>query len=170
MAYSMYEATVPVMVRALRNLRSVLQIGEKFAGEKGIAPEVLLSSRLIADMLPLVKQVQIATDTAKFAAARLTATDPVSFTDDETTFAQLYARLDRCIEVLGAYKPQQFEGAESRAVSFKTRTAELKFTGADYLGTYALPNLFFHTAVAYAILRVAGAPLGKTDYLAGAGR
>ena len=170
MAYSMYQATVPVMVRALRNLRGVLQIGEKFAADKGIAPEVLLSTRLIPDMLPLLKQVQIATDTSKFACARLTATDPVSFPDDETTFEQLYARLDRCIEVLGAYKPEQFDGAESREVAFKTRTAELKFTGADYLGTYALPNLFFHATTAYAILRVAGAPLGKTDYLAGAGR
>jgi uncharacterized protein len=170
MAYSMYEATVPVMVRALRNLRGVLQIGEKFGGEKGIAPEVLLSTRLIPDMLPLLRQVQIATDTAKFACARLTATDPVPFTDDETTFEQLYARLDRCIEVLGTYRPEQFADAPSREVAFKTRTAELKFTGADYLASYALPNLFFHTAIAYAILRVAGAPLGKTDYLAGAGR
>ena len=170
MPVSMFEFSVPVFVRQLRNLRNVLEIGEKFAGEKGIAPDVLLQSRLIADMLPLVKQVQIATDTSKNACARLTGTEPVPFADDETTFAQLYARLDRCIEVLGTYTPEQFEGAEARPVAFKTRTAELKFTGEDYLGTFALPNLFFHTTVAYSILRVAGAPLGKTDYLAGAGR
>jgi hypothetical protein len=170
MAYSMYHATVPVMARALRNLRGVLEIGEKFAGEKGIAPEVMLGSRLIPDMLPLIKQVQIATDTSKNACARLTGTEPVPFADDETTFEQLYARLDRCIEVLGTYTPEQFDDAPARPVAFKTRTTELKFTGEDYLASFALPNLYFHTAIAYAILRVAGAPLGKTDYLASAGR
>jgi len=169
MPVSMFEFSVPVFVRTLRNLRSVLEIGEKFAGEKGIAPEVLLQSRLIADMLPLVKQVQIATDMAKNGCMRLTATEPVPFADDETTFEQLYARLDRCIAYVEGFRPEQFAGSESRAIAFRTRAGELNFDGLGYLTSFVIPNLFFHASIAYAILREAGAPLGKNDFL-GAGR
>jgi len=169
MPVSMFEFSVPVFLRQLRNLRGVLEIGEKFAGEKGIAPEVLLQSRLIADMLPLVKQVQIATDMAKNGCMRLTATEPVPFADDETTFEQLYARLDRCIAYVEGFRPEQFAGSESRAIAFRTRAGELNFDGLGYLTSFVIPNLFFHASIAYAILREAGAPLGKNDFL-GAGR
>ena len=170
MPVSMFEFSVPVFVRTLRNLRNVLEIGEKFAGEKNIAPDVMLQTRLIPDMLPLVKQVQIATDMAKNGCMRLTATDPVPFADDEATFADLYARLDRCIALVEGFQPAQFEGSESRAITFKTRAGDLDFDGLTYLTTYVVPNLFFHASIAYAILREAGAPLGKNDFLGGAGR
>ena len=110
MPVSMFEFSVPVFVRTLRNLRAVLEIGEKFAGEKGIAPDVLLQTRLIPDMLPLVRQVQIATDMAKNGSARLTATEPMPFPDEEATFGELYARIDRCIGYLEGFKAPQFEG------------------------------------------------------------
>ena len=120
-------------------------------------------------MLPLVRQVQIATDMAKNGSARLTATEPMPFPDEEATFGELYARIDRCIAHVESFKPDQFAGAESRAISFKTRAGELHFDGLGYLTSFVLPNLLFHASIAYAILREAGAPLGKNDFL-GAGR
>ena len=167
---SMFEFSVPVFVRTLRNLRAVLRIGETFAAEKGIAPEVLLQTRLIPDMLPLVRQVQIATDMAKNACARLTASEPLPFPDEETTFADLYARIDRCIAYVEGFAPARFEGSESRSIAFRTRAAELEFDGLGYLTSFVVPNLFFHASIAYAILREAGAPLGKSDFLGDAGR
>ena len=166
MTISMYQASVPVFVRALQNLRAVLHKGEAHAVEKAFAPEVLLQTRLIADMLPLVRQVQIATDMAKNGCARLAGVDPLPFPDDETDFAGLYARLDRCIGYLRGFTPAQIDGSEARAVAFATRNSgELRFSGEDYLRYYTLPNLFFHCSIAYAIFREAGAPLGKLDYL-----
>ncbi|UHQ20163.1 DUF1993 domain-containing protein [Lysobacter sp. KIS68-7] len=170
MVHSMHQFSVPVFVRALRNLRGVLQIGEKFIVEKGIAPEVMLATRLMPDMLPLVRQVQIATDMAKNCCARLTATEPMPFPDDEKTFEDLYARIDRCIDYIEGFAADQFEDAASRAISFKTRAGDLNFDGFGYLTSFVLPNLFFHASIAYAILREAGAPLGKNDFLGGAGR
>lgn len=170
MSVSMHAVSVPVFVRALRNLRKVLEIGERFAADKQIAPEVLLQTRLIPDMLPLVRQVQIATDMAKNACARLTATEPLPFPDEETSFEQLYARIDRCIAYVESFDAAQFEGSESRAIAFRNRSGELNFDGLGYLETFVLPNLFFHATVAYSILRIAGAPLGKNDFLGGAGR
>jgi hypothetical protein len=153
MTLSMYQASVPVFVRALGNLRHVLQKGEAFAAGKGIAPEVLLQTRLIPDMLPLVNQVRIATDMATRGTARLAGAEPTPVADEETTFAELYARID---------------GSESRPITLQMRTGELKFDGQSYLLHFLLPNLFFHTTTTYDILRQGGVPLGKTDFIGGA--
>lgn len=165
MTLSMYQASAPVFLRALQNLREVLQKGEAHAIDKGYDPGVLLQTRLIPDMFPLVRQVQIATDMAKNGCARLAAVDPLKFEDNETTFEQLYARLDRAIDYIGTFKAEQIDGSETRPISFMTRNGELKFDGQTYLLHYLLPNLFFHSTAAYAILRQSGAGLGKNDFL-----
>jgi len=165
MTLSMYQASIPVFVRALENLRHVLQRGEAFAVEKGIAPEVLLQQRLIVDMLPLVRQVQIATDMAKNGSFRLAGIDPPKLEDDETTFAQLYARLDRVIGMLGEIAPEQIDGSEDREIVLKMRSGEVRFDGRFNLLHFVIPNVFFHCTTAYAILREAGVPIGKQDYM-----
>ena len=166
MTLSMYQASAPVFLRALHNLRDVLQKGEAHAIDKGYDPAVLLQTRLAPDMFPLVRQVQIATDMAKNGCARLAGVDPMKFEDDETTFAQLYARIDRAIDYIGTFQPGQLDGSETRAVSFMTRNnGELKFDGQSYLLHFVLPNLFFHSTAAYAILRESGVGLGKNDFL-----
>jgi hypothetical protein len=162
---SMYQACVPVCTRALRNLRAVLQKGEAFANEKAVAADVLLQTRLILDMLPLVRQVQIATDMAKNGGCRLAGIDPPKFEDDEVDFAQLYARIDRAIAVLEGLTPAQVDGSESRAITLQMRTGEMKFQGQDYLLGFVLPNLFFHCTTSYVILREAGVPIGKMDFI-----
>lgn len=165
MTLSMYQASVPVFVRALANLRAVLQKGEAFAIEKGFEPEVLLQTRLIADMLPLVRQVQIATDMAKNGSFRLAGIDPPKFEDDETTFAQLYARIDRAVELVQGIAADKIDGSEARAITLQMRDGELQFQGQSYLLDFVIPNLFFHTTTTYAILREAGVPIGKTDFM-----
>jgi len=167
-ALTMHRASVPVLLRALGNLRSVLQKGEAHAREKGYEPTILLQSRLAPDMLPLVRQVQIATDTAKFAVARLSATESPRFEDVETTFEELYARLDAVSDYLRTFDEAALQGSEDRTVTMTTRTrGERVFDGSSYLLGFVLPNLFFHVTTAYAILRHNGVPLGKQDYLGG---
>ena len=117
-------------------------------------------------MLPLVRQVQIATDTAKFGAARLAGVESPRFEDVETTFAELFARLDAVAAYLGTFDQKALEGSEDRVVTLSSRSrGELTFNGSGYLLGFALPNLFFHVTTAYAILRHNGVPLGKQDYL-----
>lgn len=162
---SMYQACVPVCTRALRNLRGVLQKGEAFAKEKGVDADVLMQTRLILDMLPLVRQVQIATDMAKNGACRLAGIEPPKFEDDEVRFEQLYARIDRAIAVIEGLTPAQVDGSEARAITLQMRSGEMKFQGQDYLLGFVLPNLYFHSSITYALLREAGVQLGKTDFL-----
>lgn len=166
MSLSMSQASLPVFVRALTNLRAVLQKGEAFAREKGFEPEVLVNSRLIADMFPLAKQVQIATDMAVRGSARLAGMEPPSFPDTETDFAGLYARIDRALDVVRGFDAAQIDGSESRAIDVPRRGRDpLRMDGQSYLLHFILPNLFFHGSIAYAILREAGVALGKEDFL-----
>jgi uncharacterized protein len=165
MSISMYQASVPVFVRALTSLANVLKKGEAHARQKGVEPDALLQQRLIFDMLPLVKQIQIACDMAVRGSARLAGAEPQSFEDNEKTFAEAYQRIERVIAYVRTFKPEQIDGSEDRAIHLKMRSGEMDFTGIDYLLGFVIPNLFFHCATAYDILRVAGAPVGKTDYI-----
>lgn len=165
-ALSMYQVSIPVFLRALQNLRHVLEKGESHARERDEDPALLLQARLYDDMLPLVRQVQVATDTAKFGAARLAGVESPRFEDVETTFAELYARLDAVADYLRTFDEAALQGSDTRAVTVSTRTrGDLNFDGRGYLFGLALPNLFFHVTTAYAILRHNGVPLGKLDYL-----
>jgi hypothetical protein len=164
----MYQASVPFFIRSLGNLEQVLQKGAAHAKAKNVSDEVLLQTRLTFDMFPLLKQIQIATDTAKNSAARLAGVEAPKFDDDETTLEQVHARLARAIDYLKTFKPEQIDGSEARAVELKMRSGSQHFTGQDYLFDFAIPNLMFHCVTAYDILRAAGAEIGKKDFLRGA--
>ncbi|MHC1478830.1 DUF1993 domain-containing protein [Frateuria aurantia] len=167
MSVTMYQASIPVFIRALNNLGHVLERAEHWAGEKNIAGSVLLGTRLTPDMFPLVRQVQIASDMVKLAAARLAQVQAPVFADEETSFAELQQRLQATREFLGTIQPEQLEDSATRAITVKQRSGEQHFVGVDYLFQFVLPNLFFHCTTAYDILRQAGVPLGKRDYLNG---
>ena len=168
MTLSMHQASVPVFVRALTNLAHVLKKGEAHAAAKGVTDEVLLQTRLIPDMLPLVRQVQIAADMATRGAARLAGVEPQAFEDNETTLAQVQARIERALAYVQTFTSAQIDGSEARAIVLKMRTGELNFDGQSYLLQFVLPNLFFHCTTTYAILRETGAELGKSDFIGSA--
>ena len=167
MSLSMYQASVPVLGRALTNLAHVLQKGGAHAKSRGVSDEVLLQTRLIPDMFPLLRQVQTATDMAKGGVARLAGVEPMKIADDETTLAQLDARIQRVVDYFQTFKPGQIDGSEERAIVLHMRSGERHFTGQPYLLDYVLPNVFFHCATAYNILRQIGTDIGKKDFLGG---
>lgn len=165
MKISMYQASIPTIVRALTNLTAVLEKGAAQLDAKKIDPAVLVSSRLYPDMFPLVKQVQIASDISKGGAARLAQVDPPAFEDNEASFPDLVARLRKTIAFLETLKPEQFDGSEERTVTWQTRTSTKSMQGLPYLLTHVLPNVFFHVTTAYNILRHNGVEIGKQDFL-----
>ena len=165
MTISMYQASVPTLIRALTNLIWVLEKGEAHAQVKGIDPSVLVNSRLYPDMFPLTKQVQIATDAAKGCAARLAGIEPPKYDDGEASFAELIARVRKTISFLESFEPAQIDGSENRPITLPMRSGSLQFEGQPYLLFFVLPNLFFHVVTAYDILRHCGVELGKMDFL-----
>jgi hypothetical protein len=162
---SMYDASISPLKRALNNLSHILKKGEEHANAKKIEYAVFLNARLFPDMYPLIQQVQIATDMSKGAAARLAGLEVPKYEDDETTFAELQARIAKTIAFIDTVKPEQTEGAETRDITIHVRKMELKFTGENYLLAWVNPNVYFHVSTAYNILRHNGVELGKPDFL-----
>ena len=165
MTLSMYQASVPVFVKMLTNLKSVLQKAAAHAQARKIDDAVLVNARLYPDMLPLSKQIQIASDFARGTAARLAGAEPPSYEDNEKTLTELIARIDRTIEFLRTKKAGEIDGSEGREIVRPVRGEPHKFSGVNYLLQYALPNFFFHATTAYAILRHNGIEVGKMDYI-----
>jgi hypothetical protein len=162
MSFSIYDASAPVFVASLTDMKLWL---DKAAAEKGEA--ALVDARLAADMHPLPRQFQIASDAAKGAMARLAGIEPPSMPDTETTFAQLKERCDKTIAFVESIGRDALNGAADREVVLKFPNGMgYRFTGAAFLTGFALPNFFFHVTTAYAILRSAGVTIGKSDFLA----
>lgn len=167
MSLSMYDASVPAFVSMLEALSGILDRAAAHAEAKKIDPSVLVNARLAPDMHPLSRQIQIASDGVKGAAARLAGVEVPSYPDTETTFEELKARLATTAAFLQSMDKSKFDGAEDRTVAMKVGANELKFPGKVYLFEFAIPNFYFHATTAYAILRHNGVELGKQNFLAG---
>jgi hypothetical protein len=168
MSFTIYEASIPPIVRTLQNLSKILDkaVAQAKAQDKDL--NSLLEARLAPDMHPFTRQIQIASDTAKGCGARLAGIEPPPMPDIETSFPELQARISKTIDFLNSLKPEQLSGAEDREVTLKFPGGEMKFSGRDFLTGFALPNFYFHVTTAYDLLRHKGIEIGKRDYLGGA--
>lgn len=165
MQISMYAASVPVFAKMLGNLSAILDKAAAYAEQRKIDPAVLLNARLFPDMFPLVKQVQIACDFARGAVARLAGAEPPKYENDESTIAELKARIARTIDDIQSFGPEQLDGSATREVELKIRGESVRYPGLTYLLHVATPNFYFHVTTAYAILRHNGVELGKRDFV-----
>ena len=163
MATELYDLTVPVFTRALKALSGLLDKAVEHAGQAGA--DALLSNRLAEDMHPLVKQVQIACDGPKLCVARLSGVEAPVHEDTETTIPELKARIAATLDYIGSVPRAAIDGQEDREVVLKFPGGEWPFKGQAYVIGFALPNFFFHLTTAYGLLRGAGVPLGKRDFL-----
>jgi hypothetical protein len=160
MPHPLYDASVPTLLMFLQALSKLIDKAE----QSGVAEAQIIEGRLAPDMFPFPRQIQIATDLAKGAVGRLTGQTPPSWADDETTLAELKARIAKAIAYVGSAQPEAFEGAEGRTIELKASGRDLRFDGTSYLLRFALPNFFFHVTTAYGILRAQGVKLGKPDF------
>jgi uncharacterized protein len=165
MTISMYQASVPSLIRSIDNLVAILEKGAADAEARKIDPAVLINSRLYPDMLPLVKQVQIVSDIARRGAARLAGLEAPAMADNETTFAELIDRLKKTNAYLATLTPAQIDGSEAKAIALPMGKETVNFEGLPYLVSFILPNVYFHVTTAYNILRHSGVKLGKLDFL-----
>ncbi len=165
MSISMYSASIPVFVRMFGNLSSILDKTATHAETKKIDPAVFIHARLAPDMYPLSRQVQIATDIVKGCAARLAGIDVPRYEDNETTFAELQARIAKTVAFIQSVTATQIDGSEDREITLKFGSLEAHFLGQTYLLDFVYPNFHFHLTTAYAILRHNGVGIGKMDYI-----
>ena len=165
MISSMYQSAIPTCIRTLINLADILEKGAAHAEARKIDPTALLTARLFPDMLPLTRQIQLATDSASGGIARLAGQEVPVTEHNETSFSALIARVKTTIKFLESIKPEQVDGTEDRTISWQSRSSTKSMQGHPYLLNHILPNVFFHVTTAYNILRHNGVELGKMDYL-----
>ena len=165
MTISMYNASAGVFIRVLTSLANVLRKAAEHAAAHKIDDKVFLEARLYPDMFPLAAQVRIVTDFSRGGCARLAGSEPEKWEDNETTFAELIARVERALETVQSFTPAQLDGTEDREVTRPIGGKPKVFTGLNYLLEFMVPNVYFHSVTTYAILRHNGVPLGKSDYI-----
>ena len=168
MTISMHSASAPVFVRMFSNLQLWLEKAQAHADARKFDANNFTGLRLAPDMLPLARQVQIASDAAKACMARLAGVEAPKWEDNEATLADLRARAQKTIDYVNSFSAAQIDGSEGREITVPTRNRDpLVFNGETYLKHYALPNFFFHVTTTYALLRHGGVEIGKVDYLGG---
>lgn len=160
----MYHEAFAQMKKQLGQLDKWLDAAVAHAKTKSFDPNLFVGFRLAPDQFAFVRQVQVACDTAKLAASRLTGKDAPAHADTEQTIDELKVRVAAVIGYLDGLTAKDFEGAATRTISMPRWEGKV-MTGADYFLEHAQPNFFFHMSHAYAILRHNGVPLGKRDYL-----
>jgi len=165
MTISMYQASAPRLINSMRNLSAILDKTQAYIDAKKIDPAALLQFRLFPDMLNLTRQIQIASDTAKGVIARLAGVDIPTYEDNETSVAELQARIAKTIAFIEGFTPAQIDGTEDKAIVTKRGDKETHYTGIQFLLGHAIPNVYFHVSIAFAILRHNGVEIGKRDYL-----
>ena len=165
MNISMYQASVPRFVNVLGNLSAILDKAQAHIDAKKIDPAALTGFRLFPDMLPMSKQVQIASDTAKGVIARLAGVEIPVYEDNEVTLADLKARIAKTVAFIQTFTPAQIDGTEDKEIVIKRGDKETRYTGMQFLLGHAIPNFYFHVATTYNILRHNGIEIGKRDYL-----
>ena len=165
MKISMYQASAPRFANTLKNLSAILDKAQAHCEAKKIEPAALTGMRLIADMFPLARQVQIACDTAKGAVARLAGAEIPKHEDTEQTLAELRQRIAKTVDFILSVKPDRVDGSDDKQVQLKLGGRDVTFTGMQYLLGHAYPNFYFHVTTAYNILRANGVDIGKRDYI-----
>ncbi|MGH8202101.1 MAG: DUF1993 domain-containing protein [Steroidobacteraceae bacterium] len=169
MKISVHAVSVELLANSLANLSHVLEKGQAHAVARKYDPALLLAARVTPDMLPLTRQVQIASDMSKFGVARLSGVEAPKFEDKEQTFEELRARIARTIDFIKGVPASALEGSEDRIIKVPARDRTLEFKGLEYLIRWVIPNALFHVTTAYLILRQSGVEIGKTDFLIGSG-
>jgi hypothetical protein len=165
MTVAVYDISIPALSRGLTNLSALLDKAAAHAAAKKYDSLVLAQSRIYPDMHPLTRQVQIACDTAKGAAARLANVDVPKHDDIETTLDELKQRIAKTLDFLKTLTADQVNSAESRTIEIKFPNGAWKFTAVAYITDFVLPNFYFHVSMVYALLRKSGVEIGKTDFL-----
>jgi hypothetical protein len=165
MSISMYQASVPVFLQMLSGLSKNLKKAEDHAAAKKIDPAAYLGTRLFPDMLNFVKQVQLSTDFAKGAGARLAGIEVPKYPDTEASFEELQERIAKTVTFLKTLTPKQIDGSEEREITLTIGGKPVTSNGQQYLLSSALPNFFFHVTTAYNLLRHTGIEIGKRDFM-----
>jgi hypothetical protein len=168
---------IPSLSNQLRALSGWLDKAEAFAAERGEKPDGLLALRLAPDMFPLTTQLRFLAFQAQEPVYRLrgeAVPEAVLEVRQEGrdggerpgTWADARARVAEAARFLASVGPDELDAAADQPIAHELPTGMIfDMTREQYVRDWSLPQAAFHQIIAYAILRQAGVPLGKPDYV-----
>jgi uncharacterized protein len=166
MAFSMFQAAIPVCVQILGSTAAVIDKAAAHCAEKKYDEAALLSDRLFPDMFTLARQFRQVSDFGRNIPGRLAGGALPDFpATDATSFAEAKARIEKSLDYVKGFTPAQIDGSEDKDITWTAGQRQMSFKGRAYLLHFGLPNFFFHATTAYNILRHRGVELGKRDFL-----
>ncbi|WP_027611870.1 DUF1993 family protein [Pseudomonas sp. URIL14HWK12:I6] len=160
----MYFEIISQCARNLKNIEGFLLKAQEYAIEKNFDVGVLMNARLAPDMKPLIYQVQSACDYLKGGAAWLSGQEIPRHADTEQTIDELRARIVKTLVFVESIGKEQYSGADQRTMTLSWEPGKV-IAAPDYALQVVIPNVNFHIAMAYAILRNNGVDVGKMDFL-----
>ena len=164
MPVELCEIVVPSVRRAIDVLLKLIDKAEAHYAARGLDPSTVAGLRLAPDMQPFAFQIESVIGAGLGAVARLRGQPPPK-TPALASLDEMRWALQQAADWLAEVRPADFAGAETREIVLPSPKGARRFSGRDYVVMLALPNVHFHTAIAYALLRVAGVDLGKRDFL-----
>jgi hypothetical protein len=159
-----FDTIVNGFMRNLHGVKTILNKAQEHAKHHKFDVNTFLDMKLAPDMFNFTRQIQMASDNAKGAAARLSGSEAPKFEDNEKSWEELIARVDKTINYLAQFKSDDFKNYADQKISFPWYPG-MHLTGHDYLTSFALPNFYFHVTTAYSILRGNGVQIGKGNFL-----
>ena len=166
MAFSMFQASVPVCTQILGAMSGIIDKAAAHCAEKKYDEAWLLTDRLYPDMFPLARQFRQCSDFGRNIPGRLAGGELPSFAaTDDTSFAAVKARIEKSLDYVKGFTPAQIDGTEDKDINWAQGQRQMSFKGRAYLLHFGLPNFYFHATTAYNILRHRGVELGKRDFL-----
>ncbi|KAB2872153.1 MAG: DUF1993 domain-containing protein [Burkholderiaceae bacterium] len=165
MKISMYQASVPRLANLLENLSRILDKAQAHVDAGKVDLRTLMDDRLIDDMYPFSKQVQIACDKARSVVARLAGMEVPAYDDNEQTLAELKLRIARTVDFIRSVPAERIDGTEDHDIELPVTGKPTRYKGLQLLLGHSMPNVYFHATTAYNLLRRNGVPIGKRDFL-----
>ena len=165
MSVSMYTVSAPIFIQFLTALSGVLDKAQAHIDAKKLDESFFMGMRIYPDMHNFTRQVRASCDHAVNACARIAGVELPAFENNETTIAQLKARIEKAVAFVRTIRPEQIDGMEDKEIVVKFASGERRFTGQSMLINFSLPNFYFHTTTAYDILRHCGVEIGKRDFM-----
>ena len=168
---------VPSLLNQLRAVAGWLDKAEAFAGERGERPDAMLSLRLAPDMFPLTTQLRFLSFQAQEPVYRLlgeAVPEALLAVRQEGrdggerpgSWEEARGRVAEAKGFLGGIEADAFDGAADAMIAHELPMGMIfDMTAAQYVRDWALPQVSFHQMTTYALLRQAGVPLGKVDYV-----
>ncbi|NJR40302.1 MAG: DUF1993 domain-containing protein [Leptolyngbyaceae cyanobacterium CSU_1_4] len=160
----MQNQNISSIATLLQNRLTTLEHLLKSAQTHFSGSESFLQNRIAADMFPLGTQIAFTCNQPRNFALWCDGEPANNLDPNITSLTQAYGHIDNTRELLLGINVEDAKLAEVTRIDLG-QSLYIELSGNAYINEFLIPNFYFHLVTAYDILRMAGVPIGKRDYM-----